>query len=346
MISIILPIRNEENHISDVLESIINQNKINYDFEIIVVDGMSTDSTRDIVNEFINKYENVLLIDNPKKIVPVGFNLGLSKAKGSIIIRVDGHTIIDSDYIFNCVSKLNTIDAANVGGLMNANGEKFIDKIVAIATSSIFGVGNAYFHFSKIDRYVDTVFLGAWKKEIFEKYGGFDEELVRNQDDEFNFRLMQNGEKIWLDTSIRSKYFPRNSIKKLFKQYYQYGFYKIRLLQKRGGFSSIRHIIPGSFVFVLFISIILYVKNIKIFFIALLGTYTLVNIIFSINSIINYFFMNKKNSIYEIIASLIMLPIIYFVLHFSYGLGTLTGIAYFYNKWNSTAVSDSHYIKN
>ena len=217
MISIILPIRNEEKHISDVLESIINQNKINFDIEIIVVDGISKDSTRDIVNEFINKYENVFLIDNPKKIVPVGFNIGLSKAKGDIIIRVDGHTTIDSDYIFNCVNKLNTIDAANVGGLMSANGEKFIDKIVAIATSSIFGVGNSYFHFSKIDRYVDTVYLGAWKKEIFEKYGGFDEELVRNQDDEFNFRLMQNGEKIWLDRSIRSTYFPRNSIKKLFK---------------------------------------------------------------------------------------------------------------------------------
>ena len=101
-----------------------------------------------------------------------------------------------------------------------------------MATSSIFGVGNSYFHFSSKSRYVDTVFLGAWRKEMFYKYGGFDEELVRNQDDEFNFRLTQNGEKIWLDTSIKSIYFPRNSLKKLFKQYFQYGFYKIRLLQK------------------------------------------------------------------------------------------------------------------
>lgn len=346
MISIIMPIRNEEKYIYSTIKSILGQKFFNKDYEIIIADGMSTDRTREIINDLIRKNNKIKLIDNPKKIVPVGFNLALNKAKGDIIIRVDGHTKINSDYIFNCVQKLEQNNYANVGGLMNAQGDKLIDHSISIATSSVFGVGNSYFHFSSKSRYVDTVFMGAWKKEIFYKYGGFDEELVRNQDDEFNFRISQQGEKIWLDTSIKSEYFPRNTLKKLFKQYFQYGFYKIRLFQKRGGFSSYRHLIPGLFVSSLIASILLFFIYDHSYLLLLVGgSYFLVNLFFSLYSAFISHHEDKKY-LTKFFKLSLLLPIIYFILHLSYGLGSLIGIIYFFNKLNDTEVCDTHFKKD
>ena len=345
MISIIMPIRNEERHIKKTIESILNQKNFHDKYEIIIADGMSTDNTRDIIDRFIREGENIILIDNYQKIVPTGFNMGLSRAKGEIIIRVDGHTVLKPDYILNCLKSLKENNAANVGGLMNARGSGFIDELVSMATSSIFGVGNSYFHFSSKSRYVDTVFLGAWRKEMFYKYGGFDEELVRNQDDEFNFRLTQNGEKIWLDTSIKSIYFPRNSLKKLFKQYFQYGFYKIRLLQKRGGFSSIRHFIPGSFVMCLIISIYLYYFNnfkTPLFLIGI--SYVSTNIFFSFTSILGKKYEGLKTT-KKFLKFILVLPLVFFIIHFSYGIGSLAGLIYFFKQWNEIDLHDFHFKK-
>ena len=269
--------------------------------------------------------------------------MGLSRAKGEIIIRVDGHTILNPDYILNCLKSLKENNAANVGGLMNAHGSGFIDELVSMATSSIFGVGNSYFHFSSKSRYVDTVFLGAWRKKTFYKYGGFDEELVRNQDDEFNFRLTQNGEKVWLDTSIKSIYFPRNSLKKLFKQYFQYGFYKIRLLQKRGGFSSVRHFIPGSFVMGLIISIYLYYFNNFNTPLILIGiSYISASIFFSFLSILGKKYQGLKTA-KKFLKFILVLPLIFFIIHFSYGIGSLVGLVYFLKKWNEIDLHDFHF---
>ena len=337
-LSIIIPIRNECNFISNALDSIINQDFSRYNLEIIIADGMSDDGTREIIQNYHDKYPNIKIIDNPGRIVPTGFNRALNVAKGEIIIRIDGHTLIDTDYIKNCVELIDKEGAMNVGGLINAKGTSYFDKIVSIATSSRFGIGNAQFHFSKEGKWVDTVYLGTWKREVFEKIGGFDEELVRNQDDEFNFRLIQNGGKIWLDPSIKSVYYPRNSLKKLFKQYFQYGFYKVRVMQKRRGFASWRHLAPGAFVLSLFGSVLL-LPVYHFPFYVIFGSYVIANFTATLYELLK----SKKAQMYRLINSFALLPITFFTLHFSYGLGFLCGLGFFWNKWNDREVKDYHF---
>ena len=165
--------------------------------QILVVDGMSTDGTRQIINNLIAHYphHSITLLDNPGRIVPIGMNIALRQACGEIIIRVDGHTVIAPDYVRQCVETLQRTCADNVGGKMNAIGTTSFGKAVAMATSTPFGVGGARFHYSDDEEWVDTVYMGAWPHQVFERIGLFDEELVRNQDDEFNYRLRAAGGK-------------------------------------------------------------------------------------------------------------------------------------------------------
>jgi len=237
----------------------------------------------------------------------------------------------------NCINSLNKSEAWNVGGLMKCKSDGFIDRSVTIATTSRFGIGNAYFHYLGKSKWVDTVYLGAWKRRVFETVGGFDEELVRNQDDEFNYRLIQAGGKIWLDPSIKSIYFPRNSFIKLFLQYFQYGFYKIRVIQKRGGVSSYRHLIPPTFVAMLLLTLSVYfIDNLRWPFYIIMGSYLSANIIIATYHLLKRITMGKK----KYFLSLMLLPMIFFTIHFSYGIGFLCGLFYFWKKWNDRNVKD------
>ena len=145
---------------------------------------------------------NIKIIDNPGLIVPTGFNAAIRAANGEILIRIDGHTTIAPDYVSQCVETLQRTGADNVGGRMNANGTTPFGRTVALSTSSPFGVGGARFHYSDQEEWVDTVYMGAWPSRVFEQIGGFDEELVRDQDDEFNYRLRENGGRILLNPKI------------------------------------------------------------------------------------------------------------------------------------------------
>jgi len=213
-----------------------------------------------------------------------------------------------------------------------------LGEIISIAQSTPFGVGNTNFRTKiKNGKYVDTGVFGFYKAKIFLKIGGMDEELIKNQDDEFNFRMIQNGGKIWLDPSIKSKYFSRDTFTKLFKQYFLYGFYKVRVFQKRRGISSIRQIIPAIFVLSLLISILLkiFINN-TMFLILILGFYTVLNLMFSIIAIINR---------HKIIFSIPILQFAYFILHFSYGIGFIIGLMYFLKSWGSIETIDSNFNK-
>jgi succinoglycan biosynthesis protein ExoA len=334
-ISFILPIRNEENFIVKTIQSIFSQT-IEEDFEIIVADGMSNDGTREIIQELKRENPKIHLIDNPEKIVSTGFNRALNESKGDIIIRVDGHCEIAPDYIQKCLKCLEKINADCVGGATGHVASGLVGKSIKMAQSSFFGVGGVSFR-KKVEKgeYVDTLAFGAYKREVFDQLGGYDEELVRNQDDEFNFRLIQNGWKIWLDPSIKSTYIQRNSFTDLFKQYFQYGFYKVRVVQKRRGIASWRHVVPGLFVLGLFTSLsifFVYGNNIPIL------SLCLPYLSFSLFATIFELIKTPSNLI-----SVMMLPITFFILHVSYGLGFLMGLIYFWDKWGDIKTKDGHF---
>ena len=348
MISIIIPIWNESKFIGRILESILNQKNNDQRVEIIISDGISDDGTRDIIQDYIKSNNNIILIDNPGRIVSIGFNMALSVARGDIIIRIDGHSEIPKDYLYSCISVLKNVEADCVGGTTKHKSYSIIGNAISIAQTSRFGVGGVLFRTgSKHGQYVDTLAFGAYKKEVFEKIGGYDEELVRNQDDEFNFRLIQNGGKIWLDPSIRSAYYSRSTFIGLFKQYFQYGFYKIRVIQKRKSFSSFRHIVPAVFILTLFICFIFAILKISNWpFHISIGLYIIVNLLAAFYEILMKNLNNlTEHKIQSSLLSLFLLPFAYSILHFSYGLGSITGLVYFWNKWNDIEIKDSHFIR-
>jgi len=339
LVTIILPIRNEALYIERCLNSILNQNYHHDLIEVVIVDGMSTDGTREIVSKFarLSPHVPIRMIGNHQKIVPTGLNIGVRHAGGEIIIRVDGHTTIAPDYIAQCVAALNKTEAENIGGKMNAVGENLFGEVVSIATSSPFGVGGARFHYSDQEEWVDTVYMGAWRREVFERIGFFDEELVRDQDDEFNYRLRAHGGKILLSPKIKSTYTVRGTPLKLWKQYYQYGYWKVRVLQKHPRQMRPRQFVPPFFVAALLLSFILATLSViliprtaptALFNLALdtwyliPGTYLLANITASLLTVY------RKGWCY-----FLMLPLVYSILHISYGLGFLVGLVRFVNRW-------------
>ena len=324
MISLILPVRNEANFIRRCLDAILSQDYPQDQIEILISDGMSTDNTREIILEYQQIHPRIILVNNPQKIVPTGMNIALRQAKGDIIIRVDGHTQIARDYVSKCVDTLTRIQADNVGGCMTAEGVKEFGKVVAIATSTSFGIGNSRFHYSRVEEEVDSVYMGAWPKAVFKRIGLFDEELVRDQDDEFNYRLLENGGKITLNPSIKSIYTTRSTPGSLWKQYFQYGFYKVRVLQKHPRQMSLRQFVPPLFVSGLSISLVLtlFTHWGWIPLVSIAGSYLIANLVASIVT------CSKKGW-----KHLPLLPITYSILHLSYGFGFLAGIIKFWNRW-------------
>ena len=322
-VSIVIPCRNEENYIGQCIESFIKQNYPQQLVNIIIADGMSTDNTRKIIKEYMRKYSNILLIDNEDLVAPIGMNKGIAYSKSDIIIIFGAHALADKNFIKENVVALTNNDIGCVGGPITTISENDIGKAIANAMSCPFGVGNALFRFSQKETYVDTVAFGAYNKKTLDEIGGFDEELVRNQDDELNFRVIESGKKILLSPKIKSIYYSRGSFRKLYKQYFQYGFWKVRVMQKHKRLASIRHLIPLLFVIYLLLSIVLglFFSNIRIISLFIISIYILLDIIFTYK-------VSKTNSLRIKLYTIIIFPI----LHISYGLGFAIGIINFYIK--------------
>ena len=200
---------------------------------------------------------------------------------------------------------------------MRARGDSYLSSAIALATSSPFGVGDSYFHYSEEERYVDTVYLGVYPRFVFEKIGLFDENLVRNQDDEFNYRLRERGGTIFMTPKIRSHYNVRSSLGRLFKQYFQYGLWKIEVFVRRPRSIKMRHLIPSLFVLSLIIGFFLsFVSNpIRYLFLSELATYLTFSLLFALP------LCAKEGMRY-----LPILPLVFFTLHFAYGSGSLVGL--------------------
>jgi succinoglycan biosynthesis protein ExoA len=326
-ISVIVPCRNEKQHIRQFLDSALSQElDAGWEMEIIVADGMSDDGTREELSAYCRNSPNVRLIDNPGRIVSTGLNSAIQASSGEIVLRLDCHTTYAPDYMRQCVRALQETGFDNVGGPMVAEGRGFLGKAIASAFQSRFCAGGGRAHDPNYEGEVDTVHLGCWYRSSFERFGLFDSNLVRNQDDEFNFRLRRMGGRIWQSPRIKSTYVPRASLRRLFQQYLQYGFWKVVVIRKHRALASWRHAIPVLFVtwvlaslFVMLIAGIAHQPALEsavgIFLAAGLSIYAAACVLASLQ------FVSSLP-----VHSLLVLPVVIATYHVSYGLGFLLGI--------------------
>lgn len=249
MVTAIVPCRNEKASIEACVRSILKQEEPEGAFELVVVDGLSNDGTGEILSRLSGEFPALKVITNPKRTMPSGVNLAIAAARGRYIAIMGAHNRYAPDYLRQAVRVLEETGADNAGGSMVCEGESYVQEAIALAHHSGFSVGGARWHDPQYEGLADTVFGGVYRREVFDRIGPFDEELVRNQDDELNLRLVQQGGRIWHSPRIRSWYTPRKSLKALFQQYVQYGYWRVRVVQKRKAAAALRQYVPGAFVF-------------------------------------------------------------------------------------------------
>lgn len=249
LISVVVPVYNEEKYIDACITSMLSQDYPREAMEWFFIDGMSTDRTLEILEGYCAQYPQLIhVLQNPHKTVPYAMNIGITAAKGAYIIRLDAHAEYAQDYFSKCVAVLDETGADNVGGVMETKSRTPIGKSIAKMLSSKFGVGDSQFRTSGKDGYVDTVPFGAFRREIFEKVGLYDERLSRNQDSELNYRIIHNGGKIFLSNKIKLAYYCRDSVKGIVKMALLNGKWNIITSRFCPGSMRLRHFIPCFFV--------------------------------------------------------------------------------------------------
>lgn len=315
-ISIIMPLYNEEKYIKNCIDSLLEQDYLLDNMEWIFVDGCSSDSTKRILEEYQLRYPKLIKIfDNPNKTVPYAMNIGIKNAVGKYIIRLDAHADYKRDYISKCVYYLNTTDADNVGGVAETKSRGFVGECIALMLSSKFGVGNSQFRTNGNSGYVDTVPFGAFRREVFDKWGGYDERLTRNQDNEMNFRIRKNGGKIYLSDDIRFSYYCRDSIKGISDMAIKNGMWNVITMKLCPGSMGVRHFIPFLFLISLIGLPILSLFNSKFFNILI------AELVLYLGLDIFYSFKETKKIKYAA-----MVCLLFPVFHITYGCGSLKGL--------------------
>lgn len=326
-VSIVIPCRNEEKFIGKCLDCIVANDYPKDHLEVLVVDGMSEDGTREIVQDYAKRQPFVRLLNNPKKVTPAALNIGLSNAKGQVIMRMDAHTLYPTNYISGLIYWLTKSNADNVGGVCVTlpSNDTPMANAIAIALSHPFGVGNAYFRVGMLEpRWVDTVPFGCYRREVFDRIGLFDERLIRNQDIEFNARLQKAGGKIFMTPEIQSYYYCRAGLGGLWQQNFQNGQWNIYTVALAGWSLSWRHFVPLGFVTGLVGSGLLTLEfpTFGWLFGAIIVVYLVSAVAASLGS--------SKGRHANARA---LLPLVFLVLHLSYGLGSLWGIATLTRVW-------------
>jgi succinoglycan biosynthesis protein ExoA len=329
-VSIIMPVYNEGKYIRRSLEAVLRQNYPHERMEVLVVDGNSTDDTRARIQEIGRETPDVsiCILDNPQRIVPSGLNVAISNANGDIIVRVDGHSRIAPDYVSRCVNHLLASNVAAVGGKIETIGETWLGRGIAIGMTSRFGVGAVSFRTSTARSEcepVDTIVFGAYWCRTLRDGGPFDEAMSRNEDDEYNFRLRKLGKLLQFCPDISSEYYCQCSLGGLWRQYYYYGLWKVRVMQKHPKQMSLRHFLPALLILYLVLNIslafvdprliVLLIMAISIYMFALL-------------------FMTITLSFKLGFQYIVLLPFVFVVLHFAYGSGFLRGLIEFRRYWN------------
>jgi succinoglycan biosynthesis protein ExoA len=317
IVTVLIPMRNEERYIELCLDSVLSNDYPFNLLEIIVIDGMSTDRSKTIVNRYAQRHGFIRLIENPKRFQAPGLNLGISMAQGEIILCMNAHTYYASDYVRECVRALQTTKADNVSGVQYAVGTNYVSNTIATAITTPFGIGDARFRYSNKEQWVDTVFPGAWYKNTLKKLGGFNEEWVVNEDYELNYRLRKEGGRILLSPRIHCQYYVRSTLRALVRQYFRYGFWKVKTLVAHPDSLRWRHLIPPIFTMALLTSLV------TIFFQWKIGI--IVPVMYAVSCLIASFSAaNRSRWRY-----FLLLPLVYPVLHLSWGIGFWTGLLNF-----------------
>ncbi|WP_418579377.1 glycosyltransferase family 2 protein, partial [Hungatella sp.] len=259
-ITALIVCRNEEDYIKLSLGSLLNQDYPDDRYEILIIDGLSTDQTIESAEKVIAQYKNnrgscpqIGFYKNKKMILAAGWNIGIKNSKGELVFRIDAHSTAAPDYIKKCVETILKHDAICVGGKIESKSLQGEDDVITKVLSSPFGVGNSSFRVSNTEGYTDTAVYGLYRKSIFEEIGYFDETLVRNQDIELHARIKNIGGKFYFNPEIHSVYYTRNTVKKMLKQAYQNGKWNPIVQNKNRSALSLRHMVP--FLFVLFVCI-------------------------------------------------------------------------------------------
>ena len=320
-----MPVRNEAAFIGRSVGSVLAQDYPSERMEVLVADGLSQDATTEVLRSLQQTNSNLRVIENPGKIVATGLNATLRQARGEVIVRVDGHCEVASDYVSRCVAHLLNDKVEAVGGPLETIGESYVARVIASAMSSRFGVGGSAFRVANSrTQFTDTVAFPAYTREVIDRAGAFDEELVRNQDDEYNYRLRKLGVKILLADDVRSRYYSRATLSRLWRQYFQYGYWKVRVLQKHPRQMQWRQFGPPLFVAALLLaSVLLPFVPAAGYFLALIG------VIYSLSAL-GAAIGSARRSGWELLP---LLPISFAILHVGYGSGFLIGLLKFWNRW-------------
>ncbi len=327
-VSVIIPCYNEEKFIGKALANLVDQYPADY-YEIVIVDGMSEDSTRAVVTEFQRLHPDIALtiIDNPARTIPHGLNLGIAAARGEIIARIDAHAAPSAGYIRRCVAVLNERRAAVVGMpcRVRPSAESPMARAIAVAVSHRFGIGDAKYRLDEAPSFaepqeVDTVAFACFRKSLWKSLGGFNEKLLTNEDYEFNYRVRERGERVVLDPSEHCDYFARATLGSLVSQYLRYGYWKAQMLKQQPRSLKLRHTAAPAFVLaILFLAALGFLSPVALYALAfLLAGHALAGFGFALTG-------EKYGRDARMIA---LLPLIFFTIHISWGTSFLVGLVH------------------
>lgn len=316
-VSVIVPMRDERRYIDRCLGSLAAQDYPRDRFEVIVIDGASTDGSRELVESMREDVPNLRMLDNRGKHTARGLNIGLAFARGEVVTRVDAHAAVAPDYLRQSVAALRRTGADVVGGPIETLGEGRVGETVALAVSSPFGVGNAVFRYSQREQWTDTVAFPAYRRDVFDRIGPFGE-IEGGEDDEFHYRLRDAGGRILLTPAIHSTYYARSSYWELVRQYFGYGQAKVVVLSRHPRRTRLRQLVPSAFVLALLIlagTAALFGGLLALPLAALVGGYVAASMAAS-------FFVARRSGW----RHLVRLPLAYVCMHLAYGVGFLVGL--------------------
>lgn len=315
--SIVIPCLNEEQYIGNCIDSILKQS---YDLsliEVIVVDGGSSDRTPEILFEYQKKFMGLMVLQNPEKITPRALNIGIRNSTGQVVVILGAHTIIDQNFISLNNKYLNEKDVKVSGGTQINVGKTFRQRLIGLVMGLPFGISSASYRWSRREQFVDTVVYAAYRRELFDEIGYFEENFSISEDAEINWRIRQKGYKIFYSPQIKTYYYPRTKIIGFLKQLFRYGILRVNVVKKHSDALKLVHTIPSVFVLVILCLIVLLPVN--TLYLKLLIFIFCLHFVTSVLTSLRFL----KSGQFKF---LIFIPFLIFLMHFFWGFGFLVGL--------------------